>query len=121
MVEVSKLPKLWIFDLDGTLVKHNGYLIDGHDTLLGGVKEFFESLPKSDKVLIITARKRKYKRKTLAFLRKNGVFFTKILFEMPIGERILVNDQKPKGLKTSVAINTKRDVFMTEKFLETDI
>ncbi len=26
---VSSLAKTWIFDLDGTLLKHNGYKIDG--------------------------------------------------------------------------------------------
>ena len=30
---LSTLPKTWIFDLDGTLVKHNGYKEDGIDIL----------------------------------------------------------------------------------------
>ena len=30
---LSTLPKTWIFDLDGTLLKHNGYKSDGIDTL----------------------------------------------------------------------------------------
>lgn len=38
VLTLSTLPKTWIFDLDGTLVKHNGYKIDGHDTLLERVK-----------------------------------------------------------------------------------
>ena len=33
-----------IFDLDGTLVKHNGYKLDGMDTLLEGVKEYLEKV-----------------------------------------------------------------------------
>ena len=37
----SNLNKTWIFDLDGTLVIHNGYKC-GEDTLLPGVKEFFD-------------------------------------------------------------------------------
>ena len=43
---LSTLPKTWIFDLDGTLLKHNGYKLDGKDTLLDGVKEYLEELPK---------------------------------------------------------------------------
>ena len=31
---LSPLPKTWILDLDGTLVKHNGYKTDGRDSLL---------------------------------------------------------------------------------------
>ena len=33
---MSTLPKTWILDLDGTLVKHNGYKMDGEDSLLKG-------------------------------------------------------------------------------------
>lgn len=39
-IVLSPLPKTWILDLDGTLVKHNGYKLDGHDTLLPGAREF---------------------------------------------------------------------------------
>ena len=40
-----------------------------------------------------------------------------IIYELPYGERILINDQKPSGLKTSIAVNTERDVFMKEEFV----
>ena len=55
MFEFSNLAKTWILDVDGTLVKHNGYKIDGYDTLLPGVVEFFGSLPSEDKVVLLTA------------------------------------------------------------------
>ena len=57
---LSTLPKTWIFDLDGTLVKHNGYKLDGADTLLAGAKEYLESIPEEDKIIIFT-----YKHNTL--------------------------------------------------------
>ena len=37
---LSTLPKTWVFDLDGTIMKHNGYKFDGYDTLLNGAKEY---------------------------------------------------------------------------------
>ena len=40
---LSPLGKTWILDIDGTIVKHNGYKIDGHDTLLLGAKEFLQN------------------------------------------------------------------------------
>ena len=46
-MDLSTLPKTWIIDVDGTLVKHNGYLIDGEDTILDGVKEFFDKISPS--------------------------------------------------------------------------
>ena len=47
-LNLSTLSKTWIFDLDGTLVKHNGYKLDGMDTLLEGVKEYLENIPRED-------------------------------------------------------------------------
>ena len=50
-VVMSTLPKTWILDLDGTVVKHNGYKIDGEDTLLSGAKEYIDALPEDDRVV----------------------------------------------------------------------
>lgn len=110
-VILSTLPKTWIFDLDGTLLKHNGYKIDGEDTLLEGAKEYLDGLPQDDKVVILTSRPEDYREETLAFLRSHGIRFDQILFGMPMGERILVNDRKPSGLDMAVAWNLDRDQF----------
>jgi len=44
-----------------------------------------------------------------SFLNDNGIRFDKILYGMPVGERILVNDKKPSGLITAYAVNKERD------------
>ncbi len=106
---LSTLPKTWVFDLDGTILKHNGYKIDGIDTVLPGIKEYFESIPSEDKIVIFTSRTDEYKQMTLDFLKKMGIRYDEILFNMPMGERIIVNDRKPSGLDMSVAINIDRD------------
>ena len=108
---LSALPKTWFFDLDGTLVKHNGYKIDGRDTLLPGAKEYLAGIPEEDKVIIITSRTAEYRTETEIFLEENAVRYDMILFNMPMGERIVVNDRKPSGLETAVAVNLDRDVF----------
>lgn len=108
---LSTLPKTWIFDLDGTLVKHNGYLTDGKDVLLDGVKEYFSEIPAEDKIIILTARESKYEKMTRDFLVRNQIRYDMILFHMPAGERILVNDRKPSGLSMAVAVDMDRDVF----------
>ncbi|MBP3805778.1 MAG: hypothetical protein J6I76_18165 [Oribacterium sp.] len=112
---LSTLTKTWIFDLDGTLVKHNGYKIDGHDTLLPGAKEYVDDIPSEDKILILTSRTDEYKNMTMDFLKKNEIRYDEILFNMPMGERIVVNDRKPSGIDMAVAINVDRDepVFPT--------
>ena len=108
---LSTLPKTWIFDLDGTLVKHNGYLLDGADTLLDGVKEYMGGLPPEDRILILTSRKETYKTSTVRFLDENGIRYDAVLFDFPVGERIVVNDRKPSGIRMAVAVNCTRDRF----------
>lgn len=105
---LSPLSKTWIFDLDGTLVVHNGYK-SGGDVLLPGVKDFFAKIPDDDFILIVTARKKDVAESTVAFLKSAGLRFNEIIFEVPTGERILINDDKPNGLKTSYAVNLVRD------------
>ena len=108
---LSTLPKTWIFDIDGTIVKHNGYKIDGHDTLFEGAKEYIQSIPDEDRIIILTSRTEEYKQQTLDFLAENGIRFDEILFNIPMGERIVVNDRKPSGLDMAVAINIQRNEF----------
>lgn len=108
---LSTLAKTWIFDLDGTLLKHNGYKTDGEDTLLEGAKEYLDHLPSEDRILILTSRTEADKAKTLDFLHRNAIRYDAILFDMPMGERIIVNDRKPSGLDMAVALNLDRDRF----------
>lgn len=108
---LSTLPKTWIFDLDGTIVKHNGYKLDGKDTLLSGVREYFRQIPETDYILILTSRPEEYREMTLCFLEEQGLRYDEILFGMPFGERIVVNDRKPSGIAMAVAVNLDRDRF----------
>lgn len=109
-LELSTLPKTWIFDLDGTLLKHNGYKLDGVDIVLKGAREYLATIPLEDKIVIFTSRTEAYKEETLAFLHKHKIRYDEILFDMPMGERIVVNDRKPSGIDMAVAINVDRDV-----------
>lgn len=108
---LSTLPKTWIFDLDGTLLKHNGYKLDGEDSLIKGAKEYLDGLPGEDRIVIFTSRKEACREMTLDFLERNAVRYDDILFEMPMGERIVVNDRKPSGIDMAVAVNCDRDHF----------
>ena len=107
-LKLSSLPKTWIFDLDGTILVHNGYK-NGGDRILPGVKEFFDNVPETDHILILTARKEEVLESTIEFLKDNGIRYNNILADIPFGERILLNDMKDSGLKTAYAVNLKRD------------
>jgi len=108
----------WILDLDGTIVKHNGYKLDGRDTFLSGAKEYLQSIPEKDMIIILTARSGDTKKTTEDFLRENGIRYDYIIFNAPYGERILINDDKPSGLSMAVAIRTIRDNQWDIKFEE---
>lgn len=108
---VSPLGHTWILDLDGTLVKHNGYKLDGRDTFLDGALAFLNSIPKEDMIVFVTSRKEEHREMTESFLRDNAVRFDHIIFNAPYGERILINDRKPSGLDTAIAVNLERDRF----------
>ena len=108
---LSTLPKTWIFDLDGTLMKHNGYRMEDGDTLLPGAKEAIDAIPLEDKIVILTSRTEEIREQTLAFLRDKGIRYDEIIFGMPMGERIVVNDRKPSGIDMAYAVNLDRDRF----------
>lgn len=106
---LSSMGHTWILDLDGTVVKHNGYLIDGEDTFLDGAREFLLKIPEKDMVIFLTSRKEEYRTATEKFLKDSKIRYDHIIFEAPYGERILVNDNKTSGLKMSIGIATVRD------------
>ena len=108
---LSNLGHTWILDLDGTIVKHNGYKIDGEDTFLDGAKEFLNSIPVEDMIIFLTSRTEEYRELTECFLRENGVRYNHIIFGAPFGERILVNDKKKSGLVMAACVNGDRDIF----------
>ena len=118
-VQLSPMQKTWILDLDGTIVVHDGPYILGKDQFLPGAEEFLASIPPNDIIIFLTARGEWEKRHTLQFLKENHVRYDHIIFGAGQGERILINDNKPDGLGTAVAINTTRDRFCRTKF-ETD-
>lgn len=115
-IMVSSLPKTWILDLDGTVVIHNGYKIYGEDKFLDGALDFLKAIPKEDMIIFLTSRKKEYQIMTEVFLRKNGVRWNYIIYDVPYGERFLVNDRKPSGIPMAFSINTIRDNWMEESF-----
>ena len=111
IIILSNLPHTWLIDIDGTILKHNGYILDGVDSVLPKVVEFFRSLPPKDVVILLTSRNIAYKEMTECFLKKNNIRFNMIIYGLPFGERIVINDSKPSGMCTSVACSIDRDQF----------
>ena len=118
-LHLSVLGKTWIFDFDGTLVEHNGYK-SGTDRWLPGAKEFLQNISAEDYVLILTAREEEAREVTEAFLKREGIRYDDIRFQIPMGERILLNDSKPSGLKMSYSVECKRNEGLLGLSVEID-
>lgn len=103
-----KNPKTWFLDLDGTLVKHNGYK-NGGDELLNGVLSFIQNISSEDVIVITTSRSKQFEKETIRFLNDNKIRHDHIIFDLPMGERILINDMKNDGTMTAYCFNLKRD------------
>ena len=110
-LRLSRLPHTWILDLDGSIVKHNGYKLDGRDSLLAGAREFLQAIPNGDMIIFLTSRTSEYKEVTLRFLEEEEIRYDHIIFNAPYGERILLNDNKPSGLRMAIALAGNRDDF----------
>lgn len=107
-LRLSPLGHTWLIDFDGCVVVHNGYR-HGADQLLPGVAEFWQSLPTGDAVIILSARGEELRALTETTLQTAGLRYDRLILGLPHGERIVVNDRKPSGLKTAFAVNLPRD------------
>lgn len=106
---LSELGHTWIIDLDGTLVEHNGYKLGGADRFLPGAEAFLRGLDENDMIIILTSRTDEARQQTVDFLHEHGIRYDHILFNAPHGERIVINDSKPSGLRMAIGLDKKRD------------
>jgi len=118
--------KTWFIDIDGTIFKHrNNQQIDvsqekgeHEEELLPGVKEFFKSIPENDEIVLVTARHKEHHPTTHQALQEYEIPCDAIIYDLPSGPRILINDIKPsesednpdaKEIDTAYAINVTRN------------
>lgn len=107
-LENPVLHKTWLLDLDGTIIRHNSHLLK-RQTFTPGALAFLSNIPSEDIIIFLTARNVFFKDITEGFLIENGVRFHQVIYDLPHGARVLINDQKPSGYKTAYAFNLGRD------------
>ena len=105
---LSPLKKTWFIDLDGTVLIHNSDVAKNEDQVILTSLEFLKTI-EDDHIVFTTSRSQKHKKKTESFLRLNNIKFDFIIYDLPYGERILVNDNKSSGLTTAYAIALERN------------
>ena len=114
---MTPLAKTWILDLDGTIMKHNGYRTEEGDCLLPNINDLLEQIREEDFVVVLTSRTEDQREMTCQFLDQNQIRYDRVIFGAPYGERILINDRKPSGREMAFAINTERDQVCSAKFI----
>lgn len=112
---LSTLPKTWLIDLDGTVLEHNGYKKETGDQFLDNALLFLKHIPDEDQIIFLTSRTEEFREQTERILQINDIRYNLIIFGLPYGERILINDKKNSGLNTAIAVNLERDQWKMPK------
>jgi hypothetical protein len=118
-ITVSRLGHTWLIDLDGTVLAHNGHL-EGGDRVLPGVEAFWAQIPEGDVIVLLSAREDAHLEESLEALKRHGLRWDHVLFGLPHGERVLINDCKPSGLVTAFAVSLARDEGLARLRIELD-
>lgn len=136
----EELDKTWFVDLDGTVLKHRSNSeIDNFINVYGEKSHleeiplvsrlhFFKNLPKGDTIIITTARLNHQKEHTIRALNHWKMPYNELIFDIPSGPRIVVNDIKPPltagnkhYLDVAYALNVDRDLDTVSDSGESDI
>ena len=113
-LSISNLRHTWFVDLDGTIFIHNKYKQLKKDILCNdNVLQFFKNIPEKDYIIFTTSRSSDFSKLCEKSIKKLLLLKQKytIIYDLPHGERLLINDKKPSGLNTAIAISTERDIF----------
>lgn len=113
-------PKAYFIDIDGTIVPNltikelEEYInIPNYiQELLPGVKQFFDKLNKNDVIIFTTARNSKYKSLTERTLQYHRINYSKLIMDLPQGQRYLINDTPNMLYQKAISINLLRNSGM---------
>lgn len=106
-------------DIDGTLFKHPGSIhkisTQICPEILPNILNSIELWDKLGyKIILTTGRRESQRKKTELELNKLGVIYDQLIMGIGNGDRILINDKKPNGIKnTCYALNVVRNKGIT--------
>lgn len=111
LIKPSKRPTYFI-DLDGTLVRHHHDPKDYPavaEILPGALKWLFSLVEQNAFLILTTGRSKREANPVIKQLKKLGIKFNAALFDLPVGIRLLVNDDAYDGECKAFAIRHKRN------------
>jgi hydroxymethylpyrimidine pyrophosphatase-like HAD family hydrolase len=107
-------PKTIFCDIDGTLLLHKGDIVKNiieEPVLLQNVIDTIKQWEKLNyKIILTTGRKECTRKQTEQQLFKFGIVYDMLIMGITNGDRIIINDKKPRGIRnTCYAINLVRN------------
>jgi len=87
-------------DIDGTIVKHHGLGLSAQvsmdpEILPGVIEKFNKWQSLGYTIILVTGRTSSMREETEAQLKSLGIFWNKLIMDLPNGPRVIVNDLKP--------------------------
>jgi|TARA_R110001599_G_scaffold75526_3_gene207282 hydroxymethylpyrimidine pyrophosphatase-like HAD family hydrolase len=106
--------KTIFLDIDGTLVKHSGSLVEQFSGSLSILDGTLDKLSEWDKkgynIILTTGRRNSMRSVTEKQLEDLGIFFDQLIMGIGGGSRVVINDRKlNKTDDTAFAINLTRN------------
>lgn len=118
MVGCMRNNKCYFIDIDGCIFFHYDGLyniLTNNHILLDGVKELFIKIRENgDYIVLTTARPESMRSLTINQITSCGLWFDQLVMGLPVGPRVVINDTKPNGMMTAIAINVKRNGGLLE-------
>ena len=78
-------------------------------------------IPEKDCIIFLTARTEEFRDITEAFLHQQNIRYDEVIFNVPSGERILLNDDKPSGKCMCRAISFPRNGLPMIQVIEDEL
>ena len=73
---------------------------------------------KNCKIILTTARSKKKCKQVLKLLKHQGLNFYKCVYDLGVGQRLVINDKKSTGLKSAFSLNTERNKSFFDLYKE---
>jgi len=110
--------KTILCDIDGTLLFHKKNLTamirEKPIILHGTVEKLLEWREKDYYIVLTTARPEGCRSETVRQLSEVGVFYDQLVMGLTVGPRVVINDRKPNGLETAIAVSLERNTGISE-------
>lgn len=106
--------------MDGVLCYWKNEKYNKDEVLIMENVNFLKELIKENniKIVLTTARSKKKCKQVLRLLKHQGLKVSKYVFDLGVGQRLVINDKKSTGLNSAFSLNTDRNKNFFKLFKE---